>query len=311
MQYDPTSNTIYLPGHSGVWRVYHPCPILPATSYWVGFSQHLVSPFPPLASATHWTLVDHIRQGPLFAFGLAPAAPWHPPTPPDLFHILEDLGPCNWPLQYSHFPLEGTHLALAILLGHAHGVCDGSYMPSLWLDLGAATWFLEDSSSPGHHTCYGSLHSTGGPGISNAYQSKLQGMHAMLLAIQSICQAFSLSSELYIQVCDDSTNKTCIAIIEDEIIRWQEKGTKISRLERPDQVGFKAGNLSANFHYIQGEFVVYLDEDHWLEKDFLRDTIPHFYDNSGRLKDHIGLVQTPWSYYNTHQNLLTECGKST
>ncbi len=145
MRYDPTANVIYLPGNAGIWQVYHPCPILPATSYQVGFSQHSVSPFPPPASATLWTLVDHIGQGPLFAFGLAPAAPWHPPSPLDLFCVLEDLGPCNWPLQYSHFPLEGTHLALAILLGHAHGVCDGSYMPSLWLDLGAAAWFLEDA----------------------------------------------------------------------------------------------------------------------------------------------------------------------
>jgi len=79
MRYDPTSNVIYLPGHASVWRVYHPCPILPATSYRVGFSQHSVSPFPPPASATHWTLVNHIGQGPLFAFGSAPAAPWHPP----------------------------------------------------------------------------------------------------------------------------------------------------------------------------------------------------------------------------------------
>jgi len=82
MRYDPTANVIYLPGNAGVWRVYHPCPILPATSYRVGFSQHSVSPFPPPASATLWTLVDHIGQGPFFAFGSAPAAPCHPSTPP-------------------------------------------------------------------------------------------------------------------------------------------------------------------------------------------------------------------------------------
>jgi len=203
MRYDPTSDTIYLPGNAGVWRLYLPCPILPATSYRVGFSQHSVSPFPPPLSATHWTLVDHIGQGPLFAFGSAPSVPGHPPTPLDLSHTLEDLGHSNWPLQYSHFPLEGTHLALAILLGQAHGVCDGSYMPSLRIDLGAAAWFLEDSLSPGLHTCYGSLHSTGGPGISNAYRAELQGMHAMLLATQSICTAFSLTSGKVTLGCDN------------------------------------------------------------------------------------------------------------
>jgi len=82
---------------------------------------------------------------------------------------LEDLGLFNWPLQYLHFPTQGTHLALAVLLGHAHVVSNGSYMPSLCHDLGTAAWFLEDSASPGLHTCYGSLHSTRGPGVSNTY----------------------------------------------------------------------------------------------------------------------------------------------
>jgi len=121
----------------------------------------------------------------------------------DLFQVLEDMGPSNWPLQFLHFPTHSTHLALAILLCQAHGVCYGSYMPSLCSDLGAATWFLEDSCSPGLHICYGSLHSTGGPGVSNAYRSELQGMHTMLLAVRSICQAFSLP---YVKVtlgCDN------------------------------------------------------------------------------------------------------------
>ena len=76
-------------------------------------------------------------------------------------------------------------------------------MPSLCSNLGAAAWFLEDSCSPGLHICYGSLHSTGGPGVSNAYQSELQGMYAMLLAVRSICQAFSLPSGKVTLGCDN------------------------------------------------------------------------------------------------------------
>jgi len=147
-------------------------------------------------------LVDHTGLGPLFGFGSAPATPT-PPQIRDLFWILEDLGPSNWPLQYSHFPTHGAHLALAILLGQAQGICNGSYMPSLHRDLGAAAWFLEDSTSPGLHICYGSLHSTGGPGISNAYHAELQGMHAMLLAVSSVCQAFSLPSGMLTLGCDN------------------------------------------------------------------------------------------------------------
>jgi len=121
----------------------------------------------------------------------------------DLFQVLEDMGPCNWPLQFLHFPIHGVNLALAVLLGHAHGICDSSYMPSLHSDLGAAAWFLEDSHSPGLHICHGSLHSTGGSGVSNAYWSELQGMHAMLLAVHSICQAFSIPSGKVTLGCDN------------------------------------------------------------------------------------------------------------
>jgi len=130
---------------------------------------------------------------------------------------------------------------------------------------------------------------------------------------ETIARACSLDwprHKLYVQVCDDSTDKKSIAVIENEVLKWQEKGVQISRLERPDHVGYKAGNLNYNFRSIEGEFVAYCDEDHQLEKDFLRRTIPHFYHKNGKAKDHIGLVQTPWSYYNVHQNLLTECGKS-
>ncbi len=127
----------------------------------------------------------------MFAFGSAPAfLPLLPPA--SIWDVLDSLGDAQWPLCYLQFPTGGTHLALAILSCSAHGVCDGSYMPSLCHDLGAAAWFLKDSHSPGLHTFYSSLHGTGGPGIPNAYHAGLQGMHVLLLAIHSICQAFSL-----------------------------------------------------------------------------------------------------------------------
>ncbi len=130
---------------------------------------------------------------------------------------------------------------------------------------------------------------------------------------ETITRACSLDwpcDKLYVQVCDDLTDKKCTAVIENEVYRWQEKGVQISRLERPDHVGYKAGNLSYNFCNIEAVFVAYCDKDHQLEKNFLRRTIPHFYHRNGKAKDHIGLVQTPWSYYNVHQNLLMECKSS-
>jgi len=111
-----------------------------------------------------------------------------------IWDVLDSLGDAQWPLCYLQLPTQGTHLALAILSGSTHGVCDGSYMPSFCHDLGATAWFLEDSHSPGLHTCYGFLHGTGDPGISYTYWAELQGMHALLLALHFIFQAFSLPS---------------------------------------------------------------------------------------------------------------------
>lgn len=46
-----------------------------------------------------------------------------------------------------------------------------------------------------------------------------------------------------------------------------------------------------------------------MEPDFLRRTLPYFYDKEGEELHDIGVVQAPWGYYNMHQNLLAEAGK--
>lgn len=49
-----------------------------------------------------------------------------------------------------------------------------------------------------------------------------------------------------------------------------------------------------------------MDSDHLCEPDFLRKTVPHFYDEAGSHKYDVGLVQTPWSFRNIHDNLLSQ-----
>ena len=49
-----------------------------------------------------------------------------------------------------------------------------------------------------------------------------------------------------------------------------------------------------------------MDSDHLCEPDFLRKTVPHFYDEAGSHKYDVGLVQTPWSFRNIHDNILSE-----
>jgi hypothetical protein len=74
-------------------------------------------------------------------------------------------------------------------------------------------------------------------------------------------------------------------------------------------VGYKAGNLRYSFNKIKGEYVAYFDADHRPEGDFLQNVMPYFFTQAGETKNEIALVQTPWAYYNIHQNLLTEYGE--
>jgi cellulose synthase/poly-beta-1,6-N-acetylglucosamine synthase-like glycosyltransferase len=133
------------------------------------------------------------------------------------------------------------------------------------------------------------------------------------VAPETIAHACSMDwpgEKLHVQVLDDSTESDSISKIESAVSFWKAKGVDVRRCYRADRVGYKAGNLRHNFDNIVGEYVAYFDADHRAELDFLRNVIPYFYDEDGNSLAKVGLVQTPWGYYNTNQNLLTECGKS-
>lgn len=154
---------------------------------------------------------------------------------------------------------------------------------------------------------------------------------------ETIARACSIDwprNKLSIHVLDDSTDPFSIEVANSAVMSWNEKGMDISRRTRPNRNGYKAGNLAFHFESIQSEFVAMLvraivvvistrvhsnmslcfpspqDADHRLERDFLRRTIPLFFDKDGNSRDKIGLVQTPWGYYNMQQNFLTRCGES-
>ena len=115
--------------------------------------------------------------------------------------------------------------------------------------------------------------------------------------------------KLTVQVCDDSTDKMSTLLIEKEVQYWKSRGVDVERFSRPDRVGYKAGNLRYNFNKIKGDYVAYFDADHRAETDFLQNTMPYFFDATGKPKAKTALVQTPWAFHNTHENMLTECGK--
>ena len=128
--------------------------------------------------------------------------------------------------------------------------------------------------------------------------------------IRAACQVDWPGDKLIVQVCDDSTDVESSKIIEEQVSFWRGRGISIQRLTRPDRLGYKAGNLKYHFKSIETDYVAHFDADHRMEPDFLKRTMPIFFDAEGNSKDDIALVQAPWCYYNTHKNLLTQTGKN-
>jgi len=108
-----------------------------------------------------------------------------------------------WPLHSSVSPNQGQALTEAIMLGMAHGVCDGSYTSEASLEYATATWLLEDSRFPHQSLWCSIVHVSGITTDINAYQAELQGLHALLLAIKAICSYYSVTSGSVLVGCNN------------------------------------------------------------------------------------------------------------
>jgi cellulose synthase/poly-beta-1,6-N-acetylglucosamine synthase-like glycosyltransferase len=104
---------------------------------------------------------------------------------------------------------------------------------------------------------------------------------------------------LHIQVLDDSTDDTT-ELIRGRIDQLQADGLRIDLLHRENRSGYKAGALAIGLEQTDGEFIAIFDADFIPEPSFLRNTIPHFYQD-----DRIGVVQTRWGHLNDADNILT------
>jgi cellulose synthase/poly-beta-1,6-N-acetylglucosamine synthase-like glycosyltransferase len=122
------------------------------------------------------------------------------------------------------------------------------------------------------------------------------------VTIDKACALKYPTGRLFIQVLDDSTDTSAAVLVQNAVSRYAKQGVQISYKIREGRHGYKAGNLAHHFDDIQTEFVLYLDGDHQVQPDLLERTIPLFHNNP-----RLALVQTPWGYYNSHANLLTEC----
>ena len=117
--------------------------------------------------------------------------------------------------------------------------------------------------------------------------------------IQSVCAIEYPKEKLEVQVLDDSTDET-VDLVAALVRDYQLLGYDIKHIRRPNRSGYKAGALKAGLETARGEFIAIFDADFVPNKDFLAQTIPHFF-----LDPKIGLVQTRWEHLNSEYSLLT------
>jgi hypothetical protein len=146
--------------------------------------------------------VDHLGRA--HFEGAAADAIRAPPPPATIHHLIRSWTD-SWPLERSFFPPLPAQLILAIEEGRAHGACDGSYMPKLAQDLGAASWKIEDPQS--RQAMQGTVQTSGSATDVDSYRSELQGVHAMLLGLLAFCTFHNITEGSVKLGCD---NLACV-----------------------------------------------------------------------------------------------------
>ena len=106
-------------------------------------------------------------------------------------------------------------------------------------------------------------------------------MYVVDRLIDAVCQMDYPRELLEIQVLDDSTDETR-QIAELAVRRRAAQGFDIKYLHRTDRTGYKAGALEAGLKRAAGQFIAIFDADFVPPVDFLRRTLPHFADPTGR-----------------------------
>ena len=111
--------------------------------------------------------------------GSAPNAFPPPPSIQSLQDLIASWGEHSWLLLDIKLPATFAPLLDAITDGMALSCCDGSYMPALSTNLGAAAWVIEDSLTG---CMMQGATQTSGPGqVVDSYHLELQGVYMLWL----------------------------------------------------------------------------------------------------------------------------------
>jgi len=108
-------------------------------------------------------------------------------------------------------------------------------------------------------------------------------------------------NKLQIQVLDDSFDSTTEKL-KKLVTRYKQQGFWIEYQHRTNRIGYKAGNLASGLLSARGKYILILDADFEISREFLKKTIPLFSDPK------IGFVQSRWTNRNYHENLITYLG---
>jgi len=124
-------------------------------------------------------------------------------------------------------------------------------------------------------------------------------MYVVRRLIDASCVIEYPNDKLEIQVLDDSTDET-VDLVASIVREKQAQGYNIHHVRRSNRQGFKAGALKEGLKTAKGEFVAIFDADFIPKPEFLRKTIPYFFQD-----EKIGMVQTRWEHLNGDYSLMT------
>lgn len=104
---------------------------------------------------------------------------------------------------------------------------------------------------------------------------------------------------LQILIGDDSDRPE----VSERIAEFAARNPRVTVLRRPDNAGYKAGNLNHMLTRTTGDYVLVFDSDFLPDRDFLRKMVQPV------LRDpELAGVQAAWRVANVHQNLTTLMG---
>lgn len=124
--------------------------------------------------------------------------------------------------------------------------------------------------------------------------------------IDCVCNMDWPHDKLEVQVLDDSTDPHALHISLNAAAEWREKGVRCKVIHRTDRTGYKAGALKNGCAQTESQFVSLFDADFLPQSDYLKRTIPHFFDSDGCDLLEVGMVQSQWGHLNHNDSFLTQ-----